>query len=228
MVTRWVQRLLLGRGTTRRAALRAALRAACALGTLLALAPPAAAGVDDVLRPVARNPTDRLSRLPIDPYRYDHAKECLRRPRPGTLALEAWLGRHAAGVSWGIMRCEKLSARNYSLHAEGRALDWHLDARDPGQRREAERLIALLLAPDRAGNPHALARRMGIQEIIWDCRSWWSGSETLVPYSACRDKRGRRRRVDDTTAHRNHIHFGLSRLGARKLTTFWRSYLARR
>jgi hypothetical protein len=27
--------------------------------------------------------------------------------------------------------------------------------------------------------------------------------------------------VDDTTAHRNHIHIGLSRLGARKLTSFW-------
>ena len=81
------------------------------------------------------------------------------------------------GQSWGIMRCEKLVRRNYSLHAEGRALDWHLDARNPADRRAGERLIALLLAPDRAGNPHALARRMGVQEIIWDCRAWWSGAE---------------------------------------------------
>ena len=76
------------------------------------------------------------------------------------------------------MRCEKLSRRNYSLHSEGRALDWHLDARNAADRRAGRRLIKLLLAPDRAGNPHALARRMGIQEIIWDCRAWWSGARS--------------------------------------------------
>jgi hypothetical protein len=122
------------------------------------------------------------------------------------------------------MRCEKLSRRNYSLHSEGRALDWHLDARNAADRRAGRRLIKLLLAPDRAGNPHALARRMGVQEIIWDCRAWWSGAERPVRYSACYSRRGKpRRRVDATSAHRDHIHFGLNRMGAARLTSFWRS-----
>lgn len=92
---------------------------------------------------------------------------------------------------------------------------------DPADRRAAKRLIALLLAPDRLGNPHALARRMGIQEIIWSCRSWWSGARWMQRYSLCFDRRGKRTKISDTLAHRDHIHFGLSRPGARMRTSFW-------
>jgi hypothetical protein len=173
---------------------------------------------------VRGNPADHLTSLPIDDFRYDHARHCTRHPRPGMLAFQAWLERHFRGASWGIVRCEKLGPRNYSLHAEGRALDWHLDVHDAGDRAEATRLIGLLLAPDSLGNAEALARRMGVQEIIWDCRSWWSGSETLERYSGCFNKHGKRRRhVDDTTAHRNHVHIGLNRRGAAKLTSFWKA-----
>ena len=55
------------------------------------------------------------------------------------------------------MRCSKLGPHNYSLHAEGRAVDWHVDVHDARDRADAERLIGLLLAPDRLGNPEALA-----------------------------------------------------------------------
>ena len=52
--------------------------------------------------------------------------------------------------------------------------------------------------------------------------SWWSGSERMEPYSACFTEKGKpRKRVDRTTAHRDHIHFGLSWAGARKRTSFW-------
>jgi hypothetical protein len=160
---------------------------------------------------------------PIDDYRYDPAKECRKRPTAGALALVEWLERNAAGVSWGIMRCEKWGKNRASLHAEGRAVDWHLDAARPADRAEARLLIDRLLATDDAGNAHALARRMGIQEIIWNCRSWWSGAERMEPYSACFTEKGKpRKRVDRTTAHRDHIHFGLSWPGARKRTSFWR------
>jgi hypothetical protein len=199
--------------------------AAAALALVLAAQalPSSAAGFPNRFPPVSANPANRLAPETIDDYRYDHARRCRKQPTPGARSLEAWLQRHAAGESWGIMRCEKLSRRHYSLHAEGRALDWHLDSRRPAERRAGRRLISLLLAEDRFGNPHALARRMGIQEIIWDCKSWWSGSPGLEGYSACFGKRGkRRRRVDATTAHRDHIHIGLNWPGARKRTTFWR------
>jgi hypothetical protein len=192
-----------------------------ALLTLLVLACsfPAAAALG-----ASANPADRLAHLPIDDYAYDHARDCRKRPMPGALALEDWLERNARGVSWGIMRCERWGRNSASLHAEGRAVDWQLDAARPSDRREARRLIDLLLATDRAGNPHALARRMGVQEIIWNCRSWWSGTERMNKYSACFTKRGRRlENVNRTAAHKDHIHIGLSLRGARMRTSFWAS-----
>ena len=119
------------------------------------------------------------------------------------------------------MRCERWGKGRASLHAEGRALDWHLNVHNGADRREADRIIKLLLAPDRAGNLHALARRMGVQEIIWNCRSWYSGSDSLRPYSPCYDAKGRSKKIDDTTAHRDHIHFGVNWRGAKMRTTFW-------
>ena len=189
------------------------LSASCAVG-LSHAAPP---------QPLKGNPADRLADKPIDDYRYDHARHCRRNPAPGMLALESWLTAHVRGVSWGIMRCERLSGADYSLHSEGRALDWHLDVSDPTDRRAANKIIRLMLATDRAGNPHALARRMGIQEIIWNCRSWWSGSDGMESYSVCFTDRGKPRKgVSKTLAHRDHVHFGLSRAGAAKRTSFWR------
>jgi hypothetical protein len=76
------------------------------------------------------NPANRLANLPIDDYAYDHATHCEKHPKPGTIALQHWLEQNAAGVSWGIMRCEKWGKNSASLHAEGRALDWHLDSRN--------------------------------------------------------------------------------------------------
>jgi hypothetical protein len=192
----------------------------------LALALPAAAAAG-AFKAVKGNPADRMLSVPIDRYHYDHSKHCRKHPQRGTVALQHWLERHARGVSWGIIRCEKLGPGNYSLHADGRALDWHLDVHNRADRREAKRLIALMLAPDRDGNEFALARRMGVQEIIWDCHAWW-GTEGMVKYGYCYDKKGRRKKVDDTNAHRNHIHFGLSRAGAAMRTSFWRSSLSRR
>jgi hypothetical protein len=118
-----------------------------------------------------------FGQAPIDDYAYDKATDCRKKPTAGALALVDWLEQNAKGSSWGIMRCERWGKNSASLHSEGRAVDWHLDASRPADRREARRLIDLWLATDSAGNQHALARRMGIQEIIWNCRSWWSGSD---------------------------------------------------
>jgi hypothetical protein len=208
-----------GMGSRRRPLLVALVIAAL----VCAWAPSAGAlGLQPYFPPVAHNPADRLLQAPLEDYRYDRALHCRKTPAAGILVLQSWLERDWAGQSWGIMRCEKLGPHNYSLHAEGRALDWHLDARVPADRRAGERLISLLLAEDRGGNPHALARRMGVQEIIWDCKSWWSGAEGLERYSACYNRHGKRRRhLDATTAHIDHVHLGLNLPGARRQTSFW-------
>lgn len=194
--------------------------------TVLGLACLCATAATAIATPYGRvthNPADRLAAKPIDDYRYDRAKHCYRRPSRGANAMVSWLTHNARGQFWGIMRCERLSSDSMSLHSEGRAIDWHLDASRPADRRAARRLLMTLLATDRAGNPHALARRMGVQEIIWDCRSWWSGADRMGEYSLCFDRKGRpRKKVDRTLAHRDHVHIGLSRAGARMRTSFWR------
>jgi hypothetical protein len=194
------------------------------LAVLLLAALPAAAvaAYPDSFGPVAGNPADALQTLPIERFTYDRATHCVKRPSRGATALESWLAAHARGVSWGIVRCEMWGKDSASLHAEGRAVDWHLDARDKADARAARKLIATLLAPDALGRPAALARRMGVQEIIWDCRSWFGGEPGLGQYSACYDRKGRpRKHVNVTVAHRDHVHLGLTRRGARKLTSFW-------
>ena len=65
---------------------------------------------------------------------------------------------------------------------------------------------------------------MGIQEIIWNCHSWWSGSDGMGKYSRASTRSGKSmKNVNYTLAHKDHIHFGLSWRGARKRTTFWRT-----
>ncbi len=173
--------------------------------------------------PVSDNPVDAMDGTPIDDPAYDDAAtHCVKQPTKGALALVRWLPRISPrGVLWGINRCEMWGKHSASLHAEGRAIDWHLDVHDAADRAEAERVIRVLLAPDADGNPHALARRLGVQGLIWNCQSWWGG-DGLQRYSPCTDAKGRLNpKVDDTTAHRNHIHLELSKAGAALRTSWW-------
>jgi hypothetical protein len=192
---------------------------------LLALAPAAHAipQLPQNPAPVAGNPADRMLSVPIEDSTYDPATHCTpHAKRPGMERFQRWLEANARGVFWGTYRCERWGKHEASLHAEGRALDWHLDRSNPADTREAERLIRLFLAPDRAGNPQALARRMGVEEIIWDCGYWGAGMSDFRPYSICFNKHGKpRKHVDVTLAHRDHIHFGLTKAGAMAQTSFW-------
>jgi hypothetical protein len=193
------------------------------LATLL-VAAPAHAIIRLPLVPaqVAHNPAEQLIAQPIEDSIYDRATHCSKKPKPGMAALQRWLEANVRGVSWGTYRCEKWGKKQASLHAEGRALDWHLDATSAADRREAERLARLLLAPDSLGNPQALARRMGVEELIWDCGYWGAGMSQFDKYPPCFNKHGtRRKHVDPTVAHRNHIHIGLTKAGAARRTSFW-------
>lgn len=161
----------------------------------------------------------RVLNAPIEGDSYDHARKCKPRSTPGIRLLTKWIDRHFRGESWGVYRCQKLSKSTKSLHSEGRALDWRLDAGRKRERRAANFLIERLLATDENGNERALARRMGVQEIIFNCRSWFSGLDGMGRYSACNG------RVDRTTAHRDHVHIGLNKRGAAGRTSFWKSGL---
>ena len=199
---------------------------------LLAIGVATAGGVaaTAVAGGLASNPANHRSLIdkPIENFRYDEARRCRSDAQPGTKALERWLERNVRGESWGIVRCERLKRGSFSVHSEGRAIDWHLDAGVANERRAAERLIRTLIEPDRNHNLSALARRMGVQGLIFDCRAWWSGMERLGDYSYCFKRNGERRDdLDRTQAHRDHVHIELNWPGARKRTSFWHSAVSR-
>jgi hypothetical protein len=193
------------------------------IALLLAAAAHALPSVPQPLPPVAGNPAEALVAVPIEASLYDPATRCAAQPKPGVVKLQRWLEANVRGVFWGSYRCETWGKHSASLHAENRAIDWHLDATSRPDRRAADRLIRLLLAPDSAGNLQALARRMGVEELIWDCGYWSAGRADFQPYGPCYTKRGKpRKKVNPTVAHRDHVHIGLTKAGAKGRTSFWR------
>jgi len=187
----------------------------------LVLAVPSAASAYRLpadLAPVAGNPAEKLADIGVDDETYDQATHCDAKARKGVLAAVRWLERNAAGLSWGVYRCEKWGKGSASLHAESRAIDWH-----PSSKQAATELIELLLAPDEVGNERALARRMGIQELIWDCAYWGAGAPQFSNYDYCYGRNGKRKKgLNPTAAHVDHIHIGFTKAGARGRTSFWR------
>jgi hypothetical protein len=155
----------------------------------------------------------------LDPIQYDRATKCNGGTvPPGTKAMVAWLEHNASGVNWGEYRCEMWGKHEASIHSAGRAIDWH-----PSSMAAGRALVKLLLAPDKQGNTAALARRMGVQGLIFDCQSWFGGWDgQLGKYSYCYGKNGKRKKnLDPTQAHRDHVHIELNLRGAAKKTTFW-------
>jgi hypothetical protein len=108
-----------------------------------------------------------------------------------------------------------------SLHDEGRAVDLHLDVRSGKDRRAARQLKRFFLRKDSHGEPWAMARRFGLQELIWNCHIWVSALADLgwQRYSRC-DEPGATR----TDKHKNHVHIGQTWLGARNQTTAYTGY----
>ncbi len=186
-----------------------------------------------------------------DDYAYDPASEayndfgllfCAHRDTsvavasPGLTSLIGWLhGAHTwpAGSTLdggifgtGIGHCRTKP----STHNDSRGLDWGLDRRVPAQRAAAFALVDELLASDERGEPHALARALGVQEIIYDDKVWdmRPGNREnglvidydRVPGNGCLVV------TPDTKAwtdlHCDHVHLALHYEGANRLNAFWR------
>jgi hypothetical protein len=197
-------------------------------GVLILVAVAALSLASAALAGLGRNPANdpRLVDEPLEGYRYDRGESCKDGIPKGMRALQRWLKRNVRGETWGIYRCERWGGGSCSLHCESRAIDWRLDAGVARERREAMDLIHLLLERDRNDNHAALARRMGVQGLIFNCKSWWSGPGGLGEYSYCYKNGHRRSNLDRTQAHKDHIHIELNKPGARKNTSFWQSPLA--
>ena len=132
----------------------------------------------------------------------------------GTKALKKWMKMNTkGGIPVSIIRCDG------GVHGTGRALDWSLDARKKKEKRQADRVINTWLAKDDRGRRNALARRMGVQLIIWNCRWWQAGDRKMQRYSACKGTKN----PDPTQGHIDHIHVELTKPAANLSTSFWKS-----
>lgn len=151
------------------------------------------------------------------------ATRCNQGPHPwgsqgGTYLL--WLYLHhwyPRGENWGIYNC-----RLPSLHSEGRALDFHLENTDPYDKAHGDQIFLWFIRQDAAGNSAAMARRFGVQEIIWNC-AIWSVNGGLRTYYRC-DPNDPGFSRDRTRRHENHVHIGQNPYGAGGYTTAYTGY----
>ena len=155
--------------------------------------------------------------MPIEPYAgYQPQTTCRQTPKPGVLMLADWLVARGGGYGTITRAC----SAGTSEHQESRAFDWILDATDPVDQALAAALLDEILAPDDTGQPHALARRMGVMYVIWDDRMYaaYDGFEPKrYLSSSCRT----RRTCSPTLRHRDHLHVSLTRKGARGKTSWY-------
>ena len=134
---------------------------------------------------------------------------CSPTAKPGTAAFANLLLRtYPSSRSLGISRACGVGGK--SEHKEGRAFDWGVNVNNKRDRASVQALMKWLLKTDRYGNRYAMARRLGIQYMIWNRRIWGA-------YSAGRGWR----KYTGSNPHTDHVHFSLSWAGARKKTSFW-------
>jgi hypothetical protein len=110
--------------------------------------------------------------------------------------------------SLGIVRA--CSAGGRSEHKEGRAFDWGVSARSASGRRTVDRMLSWLFKTDTYGNRYAMARRLGIQYVIWNHKIWGA-------YSASAGWR----KYTGANPHTDHVHISFTWAGARAKTSFW-------
>ena len=135
---------------------------------------------------------------------YQEGTRCLTENQPGAVAFAKLLNATYGTHTYGILR--KCAAE----HGEGRALDWMIDSRKAENLALANALTRWLAAPDAKGRPGAMARRFGINYIIFNRQQWkaWAPERGWTAYYG-------------VSPHTDHIHFSFNWDGAYKRTSWW-------
>ena len=158
--------------------------------------------------------------------RYERENTCSPTQKPGARALRKLLRRtYGTSISSSTVRpC----TRSDSGHEEGRAVDWMTNKRVPAQKAMARAFLAWMQAPDSYGNTYAMARRLGIQYVIWNNRMWraYDTGRGWTEYDNCLHKKKKGKAAWANSCHRTHVHFSLSWDGAYKRTSYFSGYVA--
>ncbi|MGB7820175.1 MAG: peptidoglycan-binding protein [Ornithinibacter sp.] len=135
---------------------------------------------------------------------YQKGTRCLSSAQPGPVAFAKLLNETYGKHVYGILRtCA-------AEHGEGRALDWMLNANDSTSLALGNALTRWLAAPDSQGRQGAMARRFGINYIIWNRQMWraYDPSRGWAPYYG-------------VSPHTDHIHFSFTWDGAYARNSWW-------
>jgi hypothetical protein len=158
--------------------------------------------------------------------RWERENTCSPTQKPGAAALRKLLRKtYGASITSSTLRpCSRAD----SGHEEGRAVDWMTNRRVPAQKALAEAFLAWLQAPDGYGNPEAMARRLGVEYVIWNNRMWRAYDPTRgwTVYDHCLSKKKRHKKTYDNACHRTHVHISLSWDGAYQRTSFSTGFVA--
>lgn len=148
-------------------------------------------------RPAVRLP----AQLDVRP-RYQPQTMCDPVARAGTRALGALLTSH---YKRGTVGYERSCTSSSSEHYDGRAVDWMLDARNASDLKVANAANAWLTA-----DQGAVARRLGVQYIIWNKKMWraYAPERGWTAYTGA-------------SPHTDHVHISLTWDGALKRTSWW-------
>jgi hypothetical protein len=136
--------------------------------------------------------------------------------KPGVVAFGALLTATYPDTTVVDIARSCSSESGSSEHKDGRALDWGASYKNPQQVTEVNEVFSWLFAPDAAGNPNAMLRRLGIMYIIWNKQIWGGWSQSWQPYSCS----------GVTACHQDHVHFSFDWAGARRRTSFWTGVVA--
>ncbi len=195
---------------------------ALALTFIVAAPSQASVFIQPGLHPEQLNPSVAIpyGTPAADALRSDTPTACTHAVAPGAQDmfefLKYWWPR---GESAGIEKCRDIGDTGaLSLHAEGRAVDFHLNKDNAGDLAAAKEIRKWFLADDTSGAHYAMARRFGIQEIIFNLHIWTAtrASEGWRDYNV----------PVGGDPHYTHIHIGLNRAAANRRTTAWLGFYA--
>ncbi|NLE72109.1 MAG: hypothetical protein GX609_08460 [Actinomycetales bacterium] len=122
--------------------------------------------------------------------------------KPGVVAFAKLVATH-----WGKTRyhtSRQCVLGDGTQHAEGRALDWTMNAYDAGEKLLGDAVVAWITA-----NNGEMARRFGIMYLIWNRKIWYSYRPTVFES------------YTGPVPHTDHIHFSFTWDGAMGRTSWW-------
>ena len=159
--------------------------------------------ITDLAVAAAPRPTLSLPTTLDAQARYQAQVSCDPVSRPGTSAVGQLLVATYRQGSLGYAR--SCAGGGTSEHYDGRAVDWMVNVNNPAQKAAGDAATAWLVA-----NNGANARRLGVQYIIWNRKTWkaYAPDRGWTAYTGA-------------SPHTDHVHISLTWDGAMKRTSWW-------